>query len=81
MLFCALVFVHIKWMIIEIFLLEVPGGSRVLLQHLLCISETDAVTGCCVTRESLEGADSVGTLFWERGHLGRAWLAFLDNMR
>lgn len=38
-----------------------------LPQHLLCISETDTVTGGCITRESLEGVDSVGTLFWEGG--------------
>lgn len=62
-MFCVVVFVQIKWKIIEVFWLEVPEGSRVLLQHLLCISGTDTVTGCCVTRESLEGVDSVGTLF------------------
>lgn len=48
------------------FLLEVPEGSRVLLQqHLLCISETYAVTGCCGTWQSLEDVNSVEMLFWE----------------
>lgn len=62
-----IVLIHIKWMIKEVFLLEIPEGSRVLPQHLLCISKTDTVTGCCITRESLDDVDSMGTLFWEGG--------------
>lgn len=62
-LFCAVVF--ISWMIVEFFLLEVPEGSRVLHSTYCVSARLTAVTGCCVTRESLEGVDSVGTLFWE----------------